>query len=365
MEVGKSRLHALGMRWLLAAVSTVVGLVLVEGALRVADWPPDDPVWEPCRETAFKFAANLDYRHMSSEYDVAFQTNSLGLRDDEIGHKQDYRILLLGDSFACGYGVRRPELFADLLEKELQVDVVNAGVGGFEIIHQLHYFRSRGRLLKPDLVVYALYLNNDVTGNRYWQATADGGLERSDGAPALETRRSCKLLGLLKRPVALRRLFHLLDCQPATEAKPGGQYLALCADPPGPTAAADYRIAMELLGHLRDEVVASGAQFLVVSFPLRAVVEDPAAEHYRPAASPTQSTVDLLRPCRTIATLLASAGIEHIALTDALRADRQRLGQPLYFLADGHLNATGHRCVAEHLELLLRDRLPRRNSASR
>ena len=44
---------------------------------------------------------------MSAEYDVEFATNRLGLRNDEVGPKRGFRVLLLGDSFTCGYGVRR------------------------------------------------------------------------------------------------------------------------------------------------------------------------------------------------------------------------------------------------------------------
>jgi hypothetical protein len=54
---------------------------------------------------------------------------------------------------------------------------------------------------------------------------------------------------------------------------------------------------------------------------------------------------------------LASAGIEHVVLTDPLRADRQRIGQPLYFHIDGHFTAAGHRSVAECLAPILQKRL--------
>lgn len=336
----------------LAVVATLLTLLVAEGVLRLGGWPPEDPVWRPCRETAFAFAPHLDYRHMSAEYDVSFQTNSLGLRDDELGPKRGPRLLLLGDSFTCGYGVERAETFADRLEARLGEDVVNAGVGGFELVHHLHYFRSQGQKLQPDLVVLALYLNNDLTHNRLWRATAEGGLERADGRPALESEGLPKLVCLLKRPVALRRLFHALPHAAAPEARPGQAYLALCAEPLGPQAADDLKTALDLLRQLRDAVVASGAQFLVVSFPLRAVVEEADPEHYHPADEPAAS-YDLLRPPRLVAERLAAAGIAHLPLIERLRADRQRLGVPLYFRADGHFNATGHRCVAEHLGTFL------------
>jgi hypothetical protein len=333
----------------LAAVSTLLTLALVEGLLRLGGWPPEDPVWTTCHETAFRFAPNLGYRHMSSEYDVEFHTNRLGLRSDEIGPKRGFRVLLLGDSYTCGYGVERPQIFADRLRERLHVDLVNAGVGGFEIIHQLHYFRASGRKLKPDLVVYALYLNNDLTNNRLWESTADGGLRRVDGQSPLVQRGTPKLVCLLKRSVPLRRLFHALDgrFEHRKIELPGGEYLGLCADPLGQTAEEDYRVADELLQQLRDEVKASGAEFMVMSIPLRAAVEEPSATAYQPDKK-ADVKYDLLRPVRIVSDLLQKAGIEHVSLTNALRQDRQRLKTPLYFPLDGHLNALGHRCVADH-----------------
>ncbi|NUQ62537.1 MAG: SGNH/GDSL hydrolase family protein [Pirellulales bacterium] len=288
---------------------------------------------------------------MSPEFDVVFRTNSQGLRDDEIGPKRGYRILLLGDSYTCGYGVERPRLFADLLEKELHAEVVNAGVGGFEIIHQLHYFRTRAREFHPDLVIYALYLNNDLTGNRSWESSTDGSLRRRDGKPILKTKGTAKLICLVKSFVPARKAAHALRRRIGRQppALPGERYLALCTSPLGKEAREDYRTSLELLRQLRDEVQSSGAEFLVVSFPLRAVVEDRRPECYRPPDSPADACYDLLRPVARFSEMIESAGIAHIGLTESLRAARQRLAAPLYFLADGHLNAAGHRCLADAL----------------
>ncbi len=346
-------------RWAAAASSVVAALLLAEASLRLLGWPPEDPVWMTCRETAFQFAPNVNYRHMSTEFDVEFRTNRLGLRDDEVGPKRGYRILLLGDSFTCGYGVERPRLFADLIEEQLQMEVINAGVGGFDIVHQLHYFRSRGRELRPDLVVYALYLNNDLTGNRQWRTRRGGELTRRDGKPALQPRGTAKLVCLARSFVPLRRLIHAFRRRAVNqpETQPGERYLALCADRPDQSALADYQVARDLLIKLRDEVKSSGAEFLIVSFPLRAVVETTCPEAYRPGESRDGQTYNLLRPVARMAEMLDSAGIDHIPLTGALRDARQRLATALYYPSDGHFNALGHRLFAELLVPPLRARL--------
>lgn len=330
---------------LLACVSTLFALGVAELALRVVDWPSADPVWAADPATAFRFASRLDYRHIQPEYDVAFATNSLGQRDDEAVEKAGPRVLLLGDSFTCGYGVERHETFADQLEARLQVDVVNAGVGGYETIHQLRYFQSRGRDLKPDVVVYAMYLGNDLPNNRHWTTTEDGRLVRVDGGPALCPPRELKLVSLAKRSVWLRRAFHaakqLAGFGPAEGRpwRPDTRYLALCARELDAEAQADLAEARILLAKLRDEVQASGARLLVVTIPTRVDVEHDAHD----------VGCDFARPSRDVAGMLDGLGIANLALYEPLRQDHARLSEPLYYPRDGHWNALGHACAAEHL----------------
>jgi lysophospholipase L1-like esterase len=332
----------------LALGSTLIWLGMVEGVLRLCHWPAEDPVWVPCHATAFKFAPNIRYRQMSAEYDVEFATNRLGLRSDEVGPKRGFRVLLLGDSFTCGYGVPRAQTFGDLLRKRLGVEVINAGVGGFEIIHEVQYYRAQGRQLRPDLVVLATYLGNDLTNNVLWQSTPDGGLRRSDGRQPLEEKGTPKLVCLLKRLVPLRRLYHALcrSLEDGRLSRPETAYLGLCALRPDDAARRNYALAERLLGQLRDEAAAGGARLVVLSIPPRAAVEDRWPRAYA-GAGPGAPACDLWRPARELDAICRRSGIPHATMTDGLRAEWQRAGSPLYFPRDGHLNAAGHRCVAQ------------------
>ena len=75
------------------------------------------------------------------------------------------------------------ENFAALLEDALAVEVVNAAVSGYELIHQLQYFRSFGAALDPDLVVLMLNTGNDLAYNRDWELEGERALAREDLAP--------------------------------------------------------------------------------------------------------------------------------------------------------------------------------------
>jgi lysophospholipase L1-like esterase len=93
--------------------------------------------------------------------------NSKGLRDREHTYERTqgtFRILLLGDSMAWGWGVGVEETYADLLERELGVEVINAGVPGWSTDQELWWFESEGIRYQPDLVLLVLVMN-DLNGN--------------------------------------------------------------------------------------------------------------------------------------------------------------------------------------------------------
>ena len=199
---------------LLLVVSTLLALALCEAALRVADYPRAD--WSPWIRTAVTgtaYAPHLSQRWTTSEFDISYGTNAEGMRDDEIGPKRGYRVLLLGDSFAAGYGVEREQQFADLLERELGVEVVNAATGGWELEHQYYYVRERARALQPDLILYAMFLGNDILRNgargglgpQNVRIDVGGGVE----PPAFKGRAQSAVTGTISAPAGLVRLGRL------------------------------------------------------------------------------------------------------------------------------------------------------------
>jgi hypothetical protein len=153
-------------------VATLISLAGIEICLRV--WGPEvvalgdiyvfyryDPVlgWD-----------NLQNAHgylTRAEYSTEVSNNSLGMRDVEIGAKRpgEYRVAFLGDSFTWGVGVSYGERFTEVAGK-LDADIrpLNFGVSGFSPVQYLfqldHVFP-----LKPDYVVLAFCLGNDLTDN--------------------------------------------------------------------------------------------------------------------------------------------------------------------------------------------------------
>lgn len=74
---------------------------------------------------------NTVFRHNKTCFDVTYTTNSVGARDVERTRRTSTdRILLLGDSFIEGWGVEEKSRLSNLLEKRLDLEVLNFGASG-------------------------------------------------------------------------------------------------------------------------------------------------------------------------------------------------------------------------------------------
>jgi lysophospholipase L1-like esterase len=104
---------------------------------------------------------------------VEVQINSGGLRGPEIPHERKQRalrILYLGDSVTFGYKLPRYDMsFPYAVEKQLEqgkrieVETINAGVGGYAPWQYDAYLRKESVKFQPDVVLVGFVLN-DVTG---------------------------------------------------------------------------------------------------------------------------------------------------------------------------------------------------------
>jgi len=89
---------------------------------------------------------------------VRINTNSKGIRGSReypyLKPKDQKRILILGDSFAFGYGAPDHEIWPAYLDRLLPgTEVINAGVSGYGQDQMLLFFREEGKKYQPDIVV--------------------------------------------------------------------------------------------------------------------------------------------------------------------------------------------------------------------
>jgi lysophospholipase L1-like esterase len=329
---------------LVSFCSIIATLCVFEISLRIAHFPPTG--FSPFVRnpgTGFAFSPNIQERIRMAEYDISFKTNSAGLRDDEISEKKGYRAIFLGDSFTCGFGVERKEQFADLLEKRLNVEVVNAAVAGFETIQEVRFFEKKGYLLKPDLVVYFLYLGNDLSGNGEWSLRGDTLVpKKRDWAAYSDDLRLISLVKLFIYSIKLEKAF-------IKEWSPPPAYLELCRRKQTADAFETYSLSKQLISRLRDSVVASGSKFMVVLIPISFQVENEMLARYESRHQGMDAVYDFSIPEREITKFLSEQNIRFATLTPGLKTTAGHTGSRMYYAFDGHLTPAGHQAAADIL----------------
>lgn len=154
-------------------VSLFISLIFLEIILRfIVPLPLACTLLEGDEKLVYRNKANIDYLDKNPEYRVKYTTNSNGIRDSEIlrsnkGEKE-LRIFTIGDSFTYGLGLNLEETFQFKLENKLKaklnkdVNVINAGVGGYGSKQSLELLGMEIGNYQPDIVLYSFY-NNDVT----------------------------------------------------------------------------------------------------------------------------------------------------------------------------------------------------------
>lgn len=126
-------------------------------------------------ETDYVMCPNVEAGHASGEYQTIIRTNAAGFRSSDNDSREYDNILLLGDSFAFGYGVDEEEAFPAQLELELQrqvprhYQVINAGHTGYDTKREFYLLKNIFDEYHPRIVIVQFYIN-DVLSNsgEFW-----------------------------------------------------------------------------------------------------------------------------------------------------------------------------------------------------
>lgn len=145
---------------LLALLTCLFGIFVIEIGLRVHYPPLSASPYLPGTVSHF----NALGFHTEHRY------NNAGYRDEDFSEtkpENEFRIVLIGDSFAEGYGVEVGDSFANQLENLLadsgKVTVYNLGVIGTAPDDYLQYLSRDGMRFSPDLVIVVLFVGNDLS----------------------------------------------------------------------------------------------------------------------------------------------------------------------------------------------------------
>jgi lysophospholipase L1-like esterase len=154
----------------LVVLGIAVGLTLAEFGMRSFRLGSTRTV-SLYHDELIKFPPHMSFMNYSENTNLVVM-NNLGFHDRERqATNENYRILVLGDSFVEGRQVKTEDLFTSLLEQRLtsegqKIEIINAGVLGtgtpYQYVLWKDFFENA---IKVDHVVVCLYLGNDLVDN--------------------------------------------------------------------------------------------------------------------------------------------------------------------------------------------------------
>jgi hypothetical protein len=181
----RNRAALLGFKLGLASFSVLLVLFFFEIGLRILGYQAiyeiyskSSTLWIADSELGWHHEPNssdvfVGPRPWPIEFETSIHINSLGLRGPEVPPRDedDIRLLFLGDSIVAAMEVEYDKTFPARIAEELSlrtgrsVRAINAGVRGYGTDQSVLYFRNRGRLLEPDIVIF-FHSGNDPRNNR-------------------------------------------------------------------------------------------------------------------------------------------------------------------------------------------------------
>jgi hypothetical protein len=305
-------------------------------------------------------------------YDVPFDINGHGLRDREIGPKEDgvYRILLMGNSFSVSHGVAIEESFSRAVEDALnerrgeladheRVEVINGANAAYTVYNYWKGYTRWAEEFDLDAVLVGFVSGRehrcDPEGTRY--VVRDGlvvGRFAEGEAVKLPRRdpirRIRKFLARNSNEYVLLRNFlyynDLVDryLRGGDDSAGAARALAPYRQPPPEGVTAGWQRAYSHLASLSEEVAADGAELMVVAIPQIIEVDAQRLADLRQQAGLQADDVDPLQPTRSLRAFCEQAGI---TLLDPRSAVAAAHAQAPAYLLDDHWNARGIAAAAE------------------
>jgi lysophospholipase L1-like esterase len=156
----------------LMIVASLIALAGIEIGMRI--WGNDVLVLGN-QNVFFKFDPVLGWANLPNmhgqfsriEFSYPVEINSIGMWDAEIADKRkdEFRVAFLGDSFTWGVGVAYGERFTEVVEAQNPIiNALNFGASGYSPVQYLLQI-DQVLALKPDYVIIAFCLGNDLTDN--------------------------------------------------------------------------------------------------------------------------------------------------------------------------------------------------------
>lgn len=412
----KTRLKNLLRNSGLTIASVMISLAFIEAGLRLFWQNPMNDAAATSESLFWRYDTLLGWamqpkaqgKFTRPEFSVEIKTNSIGLRDDEIAPtkaKNEFRILLLGDSVTAGFEVARGETFEALLEGKLNqlqderhYQVINAGFRGYGTDQEFLFLKSRGMALNPDAVILAFVPANDLEDNVtvhasgriyakpffdydadsslalrgvpvpdypqelqiYSGVVADGTLaslpENKVGESPIKKilRDNLFLYGFVaqrlksanpRAAAIMRRLGILQQTTPAS-------FLDFYRSPLPENWRRRWLITLDLILQIKRLCKENNIPLIVWMFPLKEQVYERDGKILLEGYGLNSEEYDFIQIEKTLQQFCEAHGIPFLSPLKRFR-DEAAQGGRFHFISDNHFNAAGHALITEELNLFL------------
>ena len=130
------------------------------GAPRGLTWRNENSEWGAWHKI------NYQDKHISACINVEYKSNNYGARDEDFDINITADYLLIGDSFAEGYGVNKEQIFESRIEKQYSKNIFNFGSAGhFGPLQEYIIYEKLAKKFKHNELLITFLPANDFTDN--------------------------------------------------------------------------------------------------------------------------------------------------------------------------------------------------------
>lgn len=310
------------------------------------------------------------------EYNVLYEINRVGLRDRDYGPKgkQDFRVLLLGDSFAASHGLAVEDSLSRQMEKALQtavdrdgmpikIEVINAAVGGYSPYNYWKAYQRWAPVVRPDVIIVGLSPDDhDCSNEDCTYIIKDGallGMIRKGEDPPVAQGRSVKEIRkwlswnsqfyvLLRNFIYYNDLVGQISRKALAKEMQRNQLPRFLTPQPQEMERA-WAKTFAYLRQLRIDAANDAVEMIVIPIPSKVEIDPMEYRRVLDGSGLSPDQLDIHQPLRQIT---LNSKKEGIPLLDPSAAIRQRHTEvPCYFVYDGHWIAEGIRTAADSIAM--------------
>lgn len=331
---------------LLLLAITILLLILLEGTVRFVS-PQDTKITFVDNQSIGLEDSSLGHVlrpgsgsiERTPEFTVEYKINEEGMRDEFLHSNPKTpavtRILLLGDSFTYGeanpYDEIWPVIFEqNVLEKGYDIDVIKAGVPGYDTRQELLYLKRLFPLYQPDIVVFVL-LPNDIFTNTSLEERVPSSNDWTVRATADKESRLHSLTLFKRILLANDYLYTMLYY-----ISPRSQYFSI-----NDKLNKQIKITIDLLLEAANYCKERNAEFIVLSIPQQFQVLAK-SNGYRF----DNIVVDLID--KIFLEYSRDKGFLWIPTLTTLSDEYKKTGNDQFFRLDGHLNKNGNLLIGNY-----------------